>query len=516
VLFACLFAPFFIVEAVMRTEEGTVRLKSNAPVAVLDGPESWMRVIACNPPAAGAGVIAGMSKAEADQISCLILQKRSPEGEQRAQSALIECAQQFSPRVESTAAGAITLDLAGLEKLFGPPKKIATAIRKHALSMGFEVNVAVAANPDTVLLIAKGIAGITVVAQGKEARVLAALPLDVLSPAAEQLDVLNSWGIHTCGALARLPSVELTERLGKEGLRLQRLAQGQTMRTLIPFERPYRFEESMQLEDAVETLEPLMFVINNLLQNVLSALRAAFLVVQELHLTLELQVCRDSNIQHRPKHTQSVSVQRVLKLPVPMQDTKTLLKLLQLDLESHRLAAPVIAVTLKAIPAKPRAAQGNLFIRSAPEAEKVEVLQAKLRSVVGPQDAQGRNTVGAPCVVDSHKPDSFAVEPFAEPSGKKKPRGTSQPEENLLRIYRPPKEARVQTRNGRPAHLFFAGLSSTVSRASGPWRHSGGWWNGNWEHDVWDVELPFSFGFGRYRIYRDLQKHGWYVRGKFN
>lgn len=515
-LFACLFAPFFIVEAVMRTEEGAVRLKSSAPVAVLDGPESSLRVIACNPPAAGAGVVAGMSKAEAEQIGGLVLQRRSAGSEQCAQAALIECAQQFSPRVESTAPGAVTLDLAGLEKLFGPPRKIATALRKQALAAGFEGNVAVAPNPDTALLIAKGVTGITVVPEGREAKFLSSLPLDVLSPAAEQLEVLNSWGIHTCGALAKLPSVELTERLGQKGLRLQQLAQGQTMRALVPFERLHQFEECMQLEDAVETLEPLMFVIHNLLQNVLEQLRAAFLVVQELHLTLELQVCRDSNVMHRPKRTRSVSVQRVLKLPVPMQDAKTLLKLLQLDLEGHRLEAPVIAVALKAIPAKPRVAQGNLFVRSAPEAEKVEVLQARLRSVVGPQDAQGRSTVGAPCLVDSNQPDNFAVQPFAEPLGRKKPRGASQPEENLLRIYRPPKEARVQIRDGRPAHLFFAGLSSTVSRASGPWRHSGDWWNGNWEHDVWDVELPFPSGFGRYRIYRDVQKHNWYVRGKFN
>ena len=515
-MFSCLFAPFFIVEAVMRTEEGTVRLKSNAAVAVLDGPESSLRVVACNPPAAQAGAITGMSKAEVGQISCVVLQKRSAESEQRAQSALLECAQQFSPRVESTAPGAVTFDLAGLERLFGSPRRIATMVRKRALAMDFEVNAAVAGNPDTALLAAKGMAGTTIVPQGKEAKFLSTLPLDVLSPTTEQIDVLNSWGIHTCGALAKLPSVELTERLGQEGLRLQQLAQGKTMRTLVPFERPCRFEESMQLEDPVGTLEPLMFVINSLLQNVLSALRAAFLVVQELHLTFELQVCRDSNVQHRPKHTQSVSMQRTLKLPVPMQDAKTMLKLLQLDLEGHRLAAPVIAVTLKAIPARPRVAQGNLFVRSAPEAEKVEVLQAKLRSVVGPQDAQGRNTVGAPCVVDSHKPDNFAVQPFTEPSGKKKPRSATQPEENLLRIYRPPKEARVQVRNGKPARLFFAGLSTTVSRASGPWRHSGDWWNGNWEHDVWDVELPIASGNGRYRIYRDLQKRGWYVRGKFN
>ena len=310
--------------------------------------------------------------------------------------------------------------------------------------------------------------------------------------------------------------MELSERLGQEGLRLQQLARGKTTRTLIPVERPSNFAESMELEDAVETLEPLMFVVNSLLQNIMSRLRAAFLVVQELHLTLGLQVCRDSNVQHRPKTTLLVSVNRTLKLPAPMQDSKILLKLLQLDLEGHPPNAPVIAVTLKVIPAKPRVNQGNLFIRSAPEAEKMELLQVKLRSVVGAQDKQGRGTVGAPCVVDSHKPDSFSVLPFTEAADRRKQKSGVQPEENLLRIYRPPKEAHVRISNGRPIHLFFAGISSTVSRASGPWRCSGHWWNGTWNHDVWDVELPLSSGHGRYRIYRDLHEHCWFVRGKFN
>ena len=150
--FACLFAPFFIVEAVMRTEEGGVRIKSNAPVAVLDGPESMLRIIACNQHAAELGACTGMTRTQAEQKSSLILQKRSVECEQRAQAALLECGLHFSPRVESTAAGAVTLDVAGLGKLFGPPKKVATAIRKRARAMGFEVNVAIAGNPDTALL----------------------------------------------------------------------------------------------------------------------------------------------------------------------------------------------------------------------------------------------------------------------------------------------------------------------------------------------------------------------------
>src|SRR5437763_289334 len=152
--------------------------------------------------------------------------------------------------------------------------------------MGFEVNIAIAGNPDTALLMAKGITGTTIVPEGEEEKFLSALPLDVLSLEVEQLAILDSWGIRACGMLAKLPPVELTERLGQTGLRLQQLAQGKTTRTLIPFERLSNFEESIELEDAVETLEPLMFVINGLLQNVINTLHAAFLVVQELHLML--------------------------------------------------------------------------------------------------------------------------------------------------------------------------------------------------------------------------------------
>jgi protein ImuB len=511
-MFACIWAPMFMVQAVMRE----ARFEQRTPVAVLDGPESTMRVIACNAAAEKAGVQPGMTRTQAEQHSSVILQKRSREQEQIAQAALIECGFSVSPRVESTAEGAVTIDLNGTEKLFGSPRKITTALRKRAREIHFDVNVAVAANPDAALVAAKGIAGVTIIPEGAEKKFLSPLPLAVLSPSAEQLEISDSWGIRTCGELAKLPSVPLTERLGQEGLRLQRLAAGKVTRTLVPFEPSQNFEQSVKLEDAVETLEPLMFVINGLLADVMGKLRESYLSVQELHLTLGLEVNRDRDISQSPEKPPHGIFDRVLKLPVPMQDARTLLKLLQLDLENNSPGAPVIAVTLKAIPAKPRVAQGNLFVRSAPEAEKLEVLQAKLRSVVGQQDEQGRNTVGAPAVVNSHQPDSFEVAPLETSPGKKKPKSTAQQEENLLRIYRPPRKARVRLKNGRPAHLFFAGISSTVRRVSGPWRCSGKWWQDHWQHDIWDVEVPFALGEAQYRIFRDLQTQCWFVRGKFN
>lgn len=70
-----------------------------------------------------------------------------------------------------------------------------------------------------------------------------------------------------------------------------------------------------------------------------------------------------------------------LKLPVSTQDGKVLLKLLQLDLAERSPWAPVGKVTIEVLAARVRTVQANLFQPTAPE----------------------------PAVLDSHRPDIFAV-----------------------------------------------------------------------------------------------------------
>src|SRR5581483_87476 len=104
--FACLFVPCFPVQAVVRAEPELCRLKLHrAAIAVVDGPENMMRVIACNAAAENLGVYVGMTKTQAEQHPPLVVKKRSAALEESAQSALLDCAFSFSPRVESTAPG---------------------------------------------------------------------------------------------------------------------------------------------------------------------------------------------------------------------------------------------------------------------------------------------------------------------------------------------------------------------------------------------------------------------------
>ena len=136
-LFASIHVPDFPVQAALRSEAGDAQdenlsRKSLLPrlsylkdqVAVLDGPANQMKVIACNEPARRAGIEVGMTKLQAEALPSVTLRKRVLDHEYVAQAALLECAGEFSPRLESTCPGMVIVDLTGTERLSGTRKKI--------------------------------------------------------------------------------------------------------------------------------------------------------------------------------------------------------------------------------------------------------------------------------------------------------------------------------------------------------------------------------------------------------
>jgi protein ImuB len=513
-LFACIFVPCFPVQAVLRCEAIAWR---SQPVALLDGPESLLRVVACNERAQLAGIAIGMTKAQAEQCHGIVLRKRVFAREQSAQAALIDCASGFSPRVESTGDGAVTIDATGTERLLGSSLALAQMLTERAASVGLEVSVAVAANPDAALIAAKGFEKATVVPAGEEARYLAKLPIDVLSPEPECAEILGGWGIRTCRDLAQLPVVPLVERLGQAGFRLQKLARGEVKRTLVPVDPPLQFEERIELEDSVDDLESLAFILNRLLKQLTARLNARSLAADQLHLVLGLEVHHDRDIRRERTHAASAIHGRTLKFPVPIVDAEVLLKLLHLDLESHKPSAPIKTITLEATPAKGRCTQAGLFAPAAPEAGKLEVTLARIRNVVGEADEQGRNRVGTPKARNSHKPDDFEVVPFAPhaitglrvlPDGKRTV---------ALNRFRPPIEVIVRNREGVPCHISFLEVSSAILCAAGPWKASGHWWaKHRWHREEWDVAVQCKQGVALYRIARDLKRNAWFVEGLYN
>jgi len=537
-MFACIYIPNFSVAAALRAEP---ELQAH-PVAILEGKPPLERVIAVNGKAGGLGIAPGMTKAQAELCPELALRLRSAVQESSSHSALLDCAQSFSPCVEDTASDTVLLNLAGMESLLGSPAEIARAIAERAVQLGLSANVAAAVNPDAALLAARGFSGVTVIPPGKESEKLGSLPVGVLfhdHAEDDKIETLDRWGIRNLRALAALPNVALSERLGQEGLRLQQLARGAVMRTLVPVEPPLVFEEAVELEHPVVLLEPLAFLLNRLLEQLCNRLASRALATQELRLTLELSnltgVDDDfENIGIPSESDGGVDVQvasqivsrrqtrfsRVLRLPLPMLDAKTFLKLLQLDLSANPPGAPIMKILLAAEPARPRSAQGGLFLPPSPEPEKLELTLARIAGMVGEQ------RVGALEILDTHHPEGFRMRRFVAEVARKTPQrknpdaADASSAVTALRRLRPPLRANVTLENGQPTRVMCPRkkeVSGDVLWKAGPWRFSGDWWEREaWARDEWDLALRNGEAVSFYRLVHDLLGGGWFVEGMYD
>ncbi len=556
--FACIFVPNFPVAAVSRAEP---ELRTLA-LAIFEGKPPMERVFAVNEGAERMGITPGMTKAQSELCSELRLRPRSLLQESVAHAALLDCAQSFSPCVEDAAADTAILDLTGMGSLFGSLPEIARSLFRRAAELGIDGNVAVASNPDAAVLAARGSSGVTVIPQGKESEFLGSLPVKLLfanqcarkeseeketdqkKESARLLETLDRWGVRNLRALAALPEIALSERLGQEGLLLQQLARGAASRALVPVETLAVFEEAVELEYPIVLLEPLAFLLNCLLEQICARLASRALNTQELRLTLELQNLTGgdhrldaSKIFGKSDSSQSSSREqhfvsgrqnkfcRTLSLPLPMLDPKLFLKLLQLDLNAHPPGAPILKIHLAAEPARPRSAQGGLFLPPSPEPEKLELTLARIAGLVG------ESRVGSLELLDTYRAEGFRMRCFVpgatqeNPAQENRPRKTSEPAEEksaitALRRFRPPLRATVILENGELVRVVCSKkkeVQGSVLWKAGPWRSSGDWWEREaWARDEWDIALQNAEGIALYRLVHDLLDGAWFVEGRYD
>src|ERR1700681_657067 len=558
-MYACIFIPDFPVQAIIRFEQ---ELRAR-PVAVLTGRPPLEKVVALNERARQTGVEVG-TKSQLEAWDNLVLRARSESQETSAHAALLDCAQSFSPEVEDASPDTVLLNLAGLEPLLGPPPKIARVLAQRVSRMGLEANIAVAANPNAALLAARGFPGVTLIPEGREAERLGDLPVEVLlesfsssfsfdvEQAARWVETFDRWGIRTLRALAALPEVPVSERLGQQGIRLQKLARGAAPRNLRVLEPQLIFAESVELEYPIVLLEPLAFLLNRMLEQVCARLRSRALAAQELRLNLELAATQQNGCA---SFTCTLTRQftRTLRLPTPMLDTKIFFKLLQFDLQAHPPGAPIVKIHLSADPARPRALQSGLFRPVFPEPETLELTLARIAGIVG----EGR--VGSVELLDTHREGAFAVRHFApaeparvEPkvkpevkqSGNRKKDTSVQENDSVcpvdekldenakesakeqmsaviaLRLFRPPLGASVTLREAKPVRmrcLEHEDIAGEIVWTAGPWRSSGDWSEQEgWSREEWDIAVPTETGLVLYRLMQDKLSGNWFVEGTYD
>ena len=522
--FACIYVPDFMVQSVVRAEpvlrdgaialrESALALRDSALVLISGSPPLW-NVVAANSAALQAGIHLGMTKSQVAEFCAVQIRHRCEAQEKAAHAALLDVGWSVSPRVEDTAADTI-------------------------VRVGVIPHIAVASNMEVAILAARGFAGISIISAGEEPQRLGGLPIQVLLTGTEVLEILERWGVSTLRELAALPVLQLSERLGQEGVRLHELARGAYVRSLVLAQPNLSFEEEMELEDA----------------------RA--LAVRAVRVRFELEPSFEKDVQalkdDSRKKTAAKEYAKVLTLPVAMRDSKLLLKLLRLLLQSDPPKAPIQKIVLAADAAPPRVAQNGLFAPCGPDPEKLELTIARLAKLVG------ESNVGSPELLDTHRAENFrmrrwaaigSVAEGASPSPTSSTRAKNRKPQNRkatnckrsgalldegesrearktmtgFRAIRPPLAVSVEVREERPVRVCFRGMQGDVVAASGPWRSSGDWWQEDgWDQDEWDLAIDFGSSLGQreqslnawpqrgvYRIYYDAPRRDWFVRGFYD
>ncbi len=483
--YACLWLPDLPLAAALRAE-----------------PELAGRpLVVCDRDAVVSGWLRGLSLAQARVVAPdLVVRPVALEAMRSAQEALVDVALSVSPAVEDAGGGLAWLDLAGTESLFPSPAGVATALGARLEAVGLEAARVGIGPTRTVALLAARRGEPEIVAACEAQRFLDPLPLDLLEPPEELAERLTRFGIHTLGALRRLPRRELGARLGEEGVALARRACGEDLSPFRPAPPRARYEEGCACDWSVSNLETLAFLVRGPLERLARRLELAGLGARELYLELELESGK--------RFARAVGC-RASTVEVPV-----LVALVRLALEQDPPGEPVVRLRVVATPGGVEPSQLDLFLPRRPAPAELAVTLARLAALVG----DGR--VGAPRECDSHRPEASAVADF-DADGASGPwsagRAAPPAPALALRALRPPRAIRVFGQDGSPERVESherGGPLGHVTQCAGPWRLYGEWWGeAPFARDYFDLELEDG---GVWRIYHDLDVGGWWADGTYD
>ena len=461
-------------------------LSCNLPIALLD--PDGAHVTEVNPVAEAAGVQTGITTNLATaRAPHLILLARAPALEAQLENTFLQLSYRCSPYIENSAPGTCTLDFRGIRN----PETQLRELLGQLRAIGLKTQAGLAPNPEIALQAAKIADPILEVTSNST--LLQSLPLESLSPSPYLLDIFHSWGVRTLGAVTRLPRAEIGQRLGLEGLSLWDRAAGRSTNALRYVQPPETFEEAIDFEHPLETLEPLLFVLRRFLERLSLRIEAVYKLIAELSLTLSLDG--------------GENVVRTLQIPAPSCDVETLFRITAQYLETVQTSAPVAGLRLEASPSNPTNNQFDLFQGGLKDPNRFFQTLARLAALVG------NDRVGIPEKINTHQPDRIRL----RIPGFNWSRAATQGSGNLkigpaLRRYRPGILAKVELYRGKPIMIQSDLVAGKVRETSGPWKLSGNWWDpSHWEVEEWDIQLDNGHLF---RLAQSVD--GWEVVGVYD
>lgn len=481
-MFAVIELPDFPLQALLRMSPELAA----QPVAILRG-EGRRAVVAHVGGRAGGvspGVSAAQALADCPEVRLLV---PVPDAEREAAALLLTAAWTLSPRVEPSAPGRCTLDLSGANPA-GLPERLEvarTSLERHGLTARIGVG-------DTPL-VARFAAHVArpVLCVDRRREFLADLPVTMLDLNEDEVRWFAALGLKTLGAITAMPRPALAGRLGARGDRLWARAAGEWIEPLQPAPFPVRHQASMDLEDAVETLEPLLFVLRRFCDRLAGEVGWFGGGTNRLSLTLLLS--------DESRH------ERRFELPQPTAKADVLFAVLENHLATLRTEAPIAGIALEMFPARRLEQQEGLFDTGLKDAPMFYATLGRLAAVVGV------GNVGTPHRGNSHRPDEVRLETPAAMVAERQAPAAPGVHGPLLWRFRPPLPATVELSEARPTFLASPVANGEITTLRRPFRANGAWWSDEaWAGEEWDVQV----GPGLYRLRHEPR--GWFVEGIYD
>jgi protein ImuB len=265
---ACLLIPGFELRAALR-ERPRLQLVP-AALAPEAGEEPLLGPVTAA--AEAAGVKPGMRLGEA-LATCptLELVERDPASVEREWEGVLRRLEDSGFAVDPVELGAVVFETRGVERLYGG---VQAALERALAAVGstWDPRIGAAGRRFTALAAASVArpGQILIVAAKEEESFLEPLPLSLLPLSPDRYAELEGLGLRRLGELARLPQGAVAERLGVEGRKAWRLAQG-GRRAKVRGRRPaFELAEAMAFPDAVGNELTLRRALGSLLERLLA------------------------------------------------------------------------------------------------------------------------------------------------------------------------------------------------------------------------------------------------------
>jgi protein ImuB len=450
--YAVLYALDFRLQATLRYCPQLV----GQPVALLDSTGKKPLVCELTPSAAGARVEVGMTPTQAKaRCAELHLISGNPGHERAARDVLLQTAETISPFLESTAPGVVTVEWPSEKQADEGSLTVSLVDPLRPLSL--DVQVGLAATPFLALLASRF-----------------AQPVRIV-------------GIRTVGDLVALPMSQVGERLGPEAIVLWERATGGRPRPLKLVKPQAFYCEQADLENPVEMLEPLLFLLRRFLEQITARLAHVYLVVGKLRLVLRFET-------GEPYH-------RSFTIPQPTRDVGLLFRMLHTHLENFTSESAIIGLELAAQPVRPGTEQFGLLEKGLRDPHQLAETLARLQALIGTE------RVGTPELQPSAHPDAFRLRPY-DTAVVPVPCSDSP----LIGVpwmrFTPPVPATIKLHDGEPAFLRSPHFTGPIKETSGPWLLEGNWWESrHWSREEWDAATENG-------IYRLVQAgRAWFLDG---